>query len=1643
MGLLRRSSSPARAKESDAAPAAGAASTSEAAAPAASEAVADDTKKKSRFGRRSSTPTKAAAAGEEAAAAAAAADGTAAAPPAEEAKKRRGFLGRRPSAKPLEARSGADAADASDATNAGAATDTAASAAAYKDPAAATAVAAPSAAPAQAPAAPSPASVQSVTTKDASGGGAVGSGGGSGGDGLPSSSALPAAAPLPPPGPLPTTTAADDEGDAAPPTAPAASKKAVAKAAPPTTPLPDGTKVWVRRTNGTESIAFIQSFDAQKRTYRVELDARGSGKHKASRMTDIRPAEGDGASSSSTAPTPATATAAAAPAPAPAPAPSPPPPPKASAPAAAKPTPPPKTPPGPPTRKKSSLDPSKFFEGAGDAAGTLIWRVEHMAPVPVDRGAYGKFHTGDSYLVLRTVPTTSGGFEYDLYFWLGAETSVDEQGAAALLAVQLDDKLGGAPVQHRVVQGHEPHEFAVAVGGTIEYLAGGVEGGFTKVEAEVLPTRLLHVKGLKTCRVEQVGLSVGSLNGGDVFLLDDGSAVYLWSGREASVKEKQRGAEVAKGIKDERVHQVELLGEVVIHRLEQGQKSEDEHPEFWALLGGDKSMVRPAVADSAEDDAKGARESELFHLHESEDGKKALTIEKVKGGPLRAALDPTDTFVLVCPGEIYAWIGSKATDGERKHAMLKAQEFIMSRGMPVWTPVTRVVQGAEPTLFKAKFPDWASHSEGKIDVEKIQLIKGISSGINIARRLREDAPEEIAKKVMVATPTELRRRAAAREKEAPKVRRAEEGSLQVWRVANFRKVPLDEGSFGEFYAGDCYIVLFKYIEANKEEVTLYHWHGRLCSADERGSAALLVRTMDDDDYGGNARQERVVQNNEPEDFLALFAGRMVVRDGGLSKSGEDTRDLDGVSLFHVKGQSARTVRAVQVAEDASVLNSGDCFVLQRPGAVDVWHGSLASAEERATSLEVGEAVARRLAADAASGAGQNGGLAAEEVAKMALAKAASVVAIDADGDGVPDMAVPYVLALEPGASMPGGAHAEKLGTYLPEVGSTNGRPSYAHESNGALLMWWAKDKWWLGKRDEVGRNRGWLKVKDSGYSPPESGWIVYATKEKSWKEVADLKCRPSERIVLGGALPDGSPHGEKLGEFCRTADTVNGRPVYCREVRPNLMLWWSGGRWWLGKRDELGTNRGWIKAQTDCESPLDAPPDSWHVFSSTERKWLPAGGISCKANDEFVPTAEGAAAAKDDAAAAAPECASWAVASFAEGAEPPEFWSALGGKKPYQTLKDEKASGDDAHAPRLFHCSDQTGAFRVEEVLDFSQEDLEHDDVYILDCFTNVFVWVGANQPREREVRLAMETASKYISLQAALDGRPAEIKALEIRAGSEPLAFTKEFVGWSKANVEAWEDPYDKRLRLLREARQRELDEMVDTSCEPEQAEGDDEDEATAAGRPKGQKADARWEGGKEAPPTPSSIPVKNIVKLTAERNGGKAPPVIALANGEVHLRRAKQAAAAPSPRSFKWQVGTAATAAVGLRNETSLAKPAVEKLVLPSAASSSTPVIPVLPLGNLPKIHEASSLDSARRRAKAAALAAGGEASEYSDPQTARFDVEAIQSGDTPRLNPVCKELYLHDSDFLKIFGMDKDAFWKQPHWKQREAKKKAGLF
>ena len=95
-----------------------------------------------------------------------------------------------------------------------------------------------------------------------------------------------------------------------------------------------------------------------------------------------------------------------------------------------------------------------------DGSGKLeVWRVEDFKKVEVPPEMVGQFYGGDSYVLLYTYKDKTGREAWIIYFWQGRDSTKDEVGASALLAKELDDAMGGAPVQVRVVQGKEPGHF--------------------------------------------------------------------------------------------------------------------------------------------------------------------------------------------------------------------------------------------------------------------------------------------------------------------------------------------------------------------------------------------------------------------------------------------------------------------------------------------------------------------------------------------------------------------------------------------------------------------------------------------------------------------------------------------------------------------------------------------------------------------------------------------------------------------------------------------------------------------------------------------------------------------------------------------------------------------------------------------------------------------------------------------------------------------------------------------------------------------------------------------------------------------------------------------------------------------------------
>ena len=72
----------------------------------------------------------------------------------------------------------------------------------------------------------------------------------------------------------------------------------------------------------------------------------------------------------------------------------------------------------------------------------------------------------------------NGRVEHHIHFWLGEEVSPDEAAIAAYKSVELDEHLGGSPIQHREVQGLESARFIGYFKKGLRYLSGGVKVTF-------------------------------------------------------------------------------------------------------------------------------------------------------------------------------------------------------------------------------------------------------------------------------------------------------------------------------------------------------------------------------------------------------------------------------------------------------------------------------------------------------------------------------------------------------------------------------------------------------------------------------------------------------------------------------------------------------------------------------------------------------------------------------------------------------------------------------------------------------------------------------------------------------------------------------------------------------------------------------------------------------------------------------------------------------------------------------------------------------------------------------------------------------------------------------------------------------------
>ncbi|CAL8087238.1 unnamed protein product [Orchesella dallaii] len=568
----------------------------------------------------------------------------------------------------------------------------------------------------------------------------------------------------------------------------------------------------------------------------------------------------------------------------------------------------------------------------------LIWRIEKLQLVPLPRDQYGSFYNGDAYIVYSaTEPGQAGGLnlkirearalEQHIHFWLGSSVSTDEAGVAAYKTVELDDFLGGAPIQHRETEGAESQRFRSYFSNGIRLLQGGVESGFNHVTHTFSP-RLYSVKGKKRPVIRQLPkVSWTHMNSGDAFLIQLKEAIFIWEGKSANNLEKLSAAKVAQQLKAETGGRATII---FVTDEQEESLPDIEKQLFETLLPiKDKLHLSPESSDDTADRAVTVE----IKLYRCSDDDGTLRVTEVKAGPLHQSdLNSGDSFIIDNGTRgVWVWIGKRASPKERIEAMRNAQGFIRKKGYPDATPVTRVIDGGEPEEFRSLFSAW------KVKNETVGFGRQHSAGKGIA---------QIVQKSFDASTLHEKPQLAAQ------LRMVDDGSGSkvVYKVHEFKLVEVPFEHHGCFFEHDCYVVKYTSIGPG-DQVYIYFWLGLKAGNEDQGAAALLTRDLDDE-LNGQAVQIRVVQGKEPPHFIALFGGEMTVYLGDADDSGyEPVKPY----LLQVRGNVPEEARAIQVPLTATSLNSNDVFILVLDTTAYLWCGKGSTGDER----EIGKKILAR------------------------------------------------------------------------------------------------------------------------------------------------------------------------------------------------------------------------------------------------------------------------------------------------------------------------------------------------------------------------------------------------------------------------------------------------------------------------------------------------------------------------------------------------------------------------------------------------------------------------------------------------------------------------------------------------------------
>uniref|UniRef100_A0A2K6CMS9 Protein flightless-1 homolog n=1 Tax=Macaca nemestrina TaxID=9545 RepID=A0A2K6CMS9_MACNE len=633
--------------------------------------------------------------------------------------------------------------------------------------------------------------------------------------------------------------------------------------------------------------------------------------------------------------------------------------------------------------EKPRLDYSEFFtEDVGQLPGLTIWQIENFVPVLVEEAFHGKFYEADCYIVLKTFLDDSGSLNWEIYYWIGGEATLDKKACSAIHAVNLRNYLGAECRTVREEMGDESEEFLQVFDNDISYIEGGTASGFYTVEDTHYVTRMYRVYGKKNIKLEPVPLKGASLDPRFVFLLDRGLDIYVWRGAQATLSSTTKARLFA-----EKINKNERKGKAEITLLVQGQ----ELPEFWEALGGEPSEIKKHVPDDFWPPQPklykvglglGYLELPQINYKLSVEHKQRPKVELMpRMRLLQSLLDTRCVYILDCWSDVFIWLGRKSPRLVRAAALKLGQELCGMLHRPRHATVSRSLEGTEAQVFKAKFKNW----DDVLTVDYTRNAEAVLQSPGLSGKVKRDAEKKDQMKADL-TALFLPRQPPMSLAEAEQLMEEWNEDLDgmegfVLEGKKFARLPEEE--FGHFYTQDCYVFLCRYwvpVEYEEEEkkeheeekaegkegeeataeaeekqpeedfqCIVYFWQGREASNMGWLTFTFSLQKKFESLFPGKLEVVRMTQQQENPKFLSHFKRKFIIH-RGKRKAAQGAQQP---SLYQIRTNgSALCTRCIQINTDSSLLNSEFCFILKVPfesddnqGIVYAWVGRASDPDE--------------------------------------------------------------------------------------------------------------------------------------------------------------------------------------------------------------------------------------------------------------------------------------------------------------------------------------------------------------------------------------------------------------------------------------------------------------------------------------------------------------------------------------------------------------------------------------------------------------------------------------------------------------------------------------------------------------------------